>query len=202
MKRSLSPGEQPRTRSISIWRLLALLVPVLLVFWLWNTPYPPVREYKIYLTDDRQPAELPWTDLSETIDEATIRQRFQAYPLRCMPSEAGIPAIERVCILDLKTLNGVPTMTVHFLFAQRGLQRVATNNPWWSHAEGLASLEAAFGAPTTTQDHAHSGVRLHGWKLPSGAAVFYNRDPANPPLGTNSIQWLASDACSGRPCIN
>ena len=202
MKHSLSPGEQQRSRSVSIWRLLVLLLPVLFAFWLWNTRYPPVREYKLYLTEERKPAQLRWDELSATDDEAAIRQRFQAFPMRCVPNETEVAGILRMCTLDLKSLNGVPTMTVNFLFGKSGLQRIATNIPWWAHADGLASLESAFGSPTTTQDRAHSGVRLHGWKLATGATVFYNRDSERPPLGTNSIQWLGEDACSGRPCIN
>ncbi len=202
MKHSLSPGEQQRTRSVSIWRLLVLLLPVLLLFWLWNTRYPPIREYKLYLTEERKPADLPWDELSESVTEADIRQRYQGFPMRCMPNETRVQGIVRMCILDLKTLNGVPTMTVNFLFGQSGLQRVATNIPWWAHADGLVTLESKYGPPSTSQDRAHSGVRLHGWKLATGAAVFYNRDPEKLPLGTNSVQWLANDACSGRPCIN
>ncbi len=201
MNRSLSPGEQPRARSVSPARLIALLIPVLLLFWLWNTRHPPIREYKLFLTEERQAATLPWHELSSTFSEAELRSRFQSFPIRCMPDASGIPGIVRLCIMDTASLNDVPTMTVHFLFSQDGLQRVATNIPWWAHDAGLNALTKGFGEPSASQEQPHSGVRLHGWRLPSSSTIFYNRDSELPPLGTNSIQWLSSTACSGSPCI-
>jgi hypothetical protein len=172
-----------------------------MLFWLWNTRYPPIREYKLYFTEERRDAALDWQNLSESWTEAQVRAQFTGYPIRCIPDETRVPGITRMCVVDLKSLNGVPTMTANFLFKQDRLSRVATSIPWWSHARGLSSLTASYGTPHATQVHPVAGVRLQGWKLPTGGAVFYNMDPELNPLQTNSTQWLGPSACAPRPCI-
>ena len=196
-----SPGEQPILAKPSRLRVLVLLLCTALVLWLWNTRYPPVREYKLFLTEDRRNAELPWDLVSESWSEAEVKSRFDGYPIRCDANYTKAPKITRVCAVDLKSLNGVPTMYVNFLFAGDKLQRIATAAPWWSHAKGLSALLVAYGNPHITQDHERSGVRLHGWKLQDGGSLFYNRDRELNPLEFNSTQWLGASACAPRSCI-
>ena len=186
---------------VSISRIILLLVPAVAIFWLWNTRYPPIREYKVYLTEDRKDAVLLWHELSEDLTEADLRTRFNGHQIRCMPDETRVPGVTRMCIVDYKSLNGVPTMTANFLFGKDGLKRVATSVPWWSHDAGYEALVAAYGQPHVSQDQPISGVRLHGWKLKSGSTVFYNRDRDRNPLEPSSTQWLSRTACASASCI-
>jgi hypothetical protein len=195
-----SPGQQQR-QSLSIRRIIALVLPCLAAFWLWNTRYPPIHEYKLYLTEDRKSAELPWTQLSDAWTEDRVQRHFQGHFIRCMPDEGSVPGANRLCIVDLKALNGVPTMTVSFFFGQGRLTRATASTPWWFHKRGQNALRATYGPPDAVQDDAVFGVRLLGWKLPNGGTVFYNRDvELNPPF-TNSTQWLAPSQCAPSPCI-
>lgn len=198
---SLAPGEQDTPSGVSPWRLAALLLPMLLVIWVWNTRFPPVREYTLYLTEDRKPAELPWEEVREDWSEAEVSRRFASYPVRCEPDYTGMPQITRVCTVDVKCFNGTPALYVSFMIAGSTLQRVAPMVPWWSHAAGLAALKSAHGVPSASQQTWHAGVRLHGWKLPNGAAVFYNRDRPLNPLQPNSAQWVGPAACRQTSCI-
>jgi hypothetical protein len=196
-----SPGEQITPTGVSPWRLLILLIPVLAVFWLWNTRYGPVREYRLYLTEDRKSAQLAWDQISEAWSEADVSSRFAGYPVRCEPDFTGIPQVTRVCTVDVKSLNGVPTLYITFMFAGSKLYRIATMIPWWSHGKGLQALQSTFGPPQASQEKARAGVRLHGWSLPGGAGVFYNRDRPRNPLEANSTQWVGASACLPNSCI-
>jgi hypothetical protein len=196
----LSPGEH-RSRKPSLLRILALLVPALGALWVWNTRYPPVREYRLYLTENRPNADLPWHAITESWTEADVKRHFQGSLVRCVPDETGIPGVTRLCVADIRALNGVPTMTVHFLFSGEKLSRVASNIPWWSHESGYEALVTTYGAPHASQEVPHSDVRLHGWRLVGGGALFYNREPPRNPLSTNSIQWSSPSACRQTGCI-
>jgi hypothetical protein len=196
-----SPGEQSTGAKLTRPHTLALLLCAAVLLWLWNTRFPPVREYRLFLSEDRRSADLAWDLVSESWSEAEVRSRFTGYPIRCDANYTNAPKITRICAVDLKSLNGVPTMYVNFLFAGDKLQRVATAAPLWSHAKGLSTLRATYGNPLITQDYARSGIRLHGWKLRDGGAIFYNRDRELNPLEFNSTQWLGPSACAPRPCI-
>ena len=197
----LGPGKQPATPLLSARRVLILLLLGLIAVWFWTTRYPPVREYRLYLFEERPDATLAWESLSHAWTEARVKEHFRGAPIRCLPDESGTPGIKRVCAVDLRRLNGVPTMSVNFLFSDVGLQRVATNIPLWSHRRGLDALVKAYGEPDAGQSRPVSGVRLLGWQLPGRSAVFYNRDPDFSPLMTNSTQWTGPTACNGGPCL-
>lgn len=196
-----SPGEQTTPRSGSKLLLLVLLALVLVALWARNTRYPPIREYRLFLSEERRHADLPWELLSESWSEADFQRQFSGYPVRCGPDHTGTPGVTRSCSVDLKALNGVPTMYANFLFADGKLHRVAGVTPWWSHASGLEALQINYGKPHVTQVTARSGVRLHGWKLENGAFLFYNRDRDLNPLEPNSTQWFSPTACAPRACI-
>ena len=197
-----SPRKQKSYKRPTLLRVLLLLLTALALLWIWNTRYPPVREYKLFLSETRLDADQPWHLISESWSEADVKRRFSSYPIRCGADYTGTPKITRICAIDLKSLNGVPTMYINFLFAGDRLQRVATAVPWWSHAKGLRALNAAYGPAHATQDEEHSGVRLQGWKLQGGGSVFYNLDRSINPLETNSTQWLGESACAPRACIH
>jgi hypothetical protein len=196
-----SPGEQSTGAKLTRPRALALLLCAAVLLWVWNTRFPPIREYRLFFSEDRRSADLSWDLVSESWSEAEVRSRFSGYPIRCDANYTDAPKITRICAVDLKSLNGVPTMYINFLFAGDKLQRVATAAPLWSHAKGLSALRAAYGNPLVTQDYPRSGVRLHGWKLQDGSTIFYNRDRELNPLEFNSTQWMGPSACAPRPCI-
>jgi hypothetical protein len=195
-----SPGEQSR-RSLSQTRILVLLLVVLAGTWLWNTRYPPIRELRLFLFEDRKAADLPWHTLSESWSEVDMNRHFTGFPVRCGADHTGTPGVTRSCSVDIASLNGVPAMSVNFLFSGSKLRRVATATPWTSHALGRTSLIGTYGSPQVTQNTAHAGVRLHGWKLSSGAYLFYNRDRGLNPLEPSSTQWLGPTACAPTVCI-
>lgn len=178
-------------------------VALLLCFlgWLSVTGYPPIQEYRLYLTQPREAASLPWRELNASWDESTVRQRFVGFPMRCYGDGSGIPGANRTCAVDLGSLNGVPAMYANFFFGQKGLLRVGIAVPWWSHTASFASLHQEFGEPDATQTRFIAGVRLHGWKLADGAGVFCNVDRPINPLEPNSIQWVSAAACGAGPCI-
>jgi len=195
------------------WSRLDLLLPLLLVaallLWLGTTRFPLIREHRLFLLEDRQSADLSWHEVSGRWTEAEVQRRFAGYPIHCGVDHTGSSGIDRSCWVDLKRLNGVPTMYVNFLFAGGKLHRVATAIPAWSHAAGMKALTDAYGPPLVTQDRPVSGLRLHGWELPGGATVFYNRHPDETEprkrrrlvdlLDTHSTQWMAESACAPRP---
>ncbi len=196
-----SPGEQPAYVKPPRVLLLVLLLLAAGVLWLWKTRNPPIREYRLYFSEDRKAADLSWDQVSEAWTEAEVRARFSGYPIRCDADYTEAPNITRVCAVDLKSLNGVPTMYVNFLFAGQKLQRVATAVPWWAHSKGLRALTSVHGDPLVTQVKKVAGVRLHGWKLQGGASLFYNRDREANPLFFNSTQWLGPSACAPKLCM-
>lgn len=182
----------------SVWGV-ALLVCFL--GWLSLTRYPPLQEYRLYLTEPRVAASLPWRELNTSWNESNVRQRFAGLPVRCYADGSGMPGATRTCAVDLRSLNGVPAMYANFFFSQKGLLRVAIAIPWWSHSAGFASLHQEFGEPAATQTHSFAGVRLHGWKLADGAGVFCSADRPINPLEPSSIQWVSAEACGAAPCI-
>ncbi len=193
---SASLGSRP-----SISRILLLLVPACAGLWLFTTRWPPVLEYRLYLTEDRKIADVPWELLSGSWSERELTRRLEGYVVRCRADHTGVPGVSRTCAVDLKALNGVATMYANFLFVDDRLERVASAVPWWGHSEAINQLLQRYGQPQATQAEERAGVRVHGWILSNGSYVFVNRDRGLNPLEPSSIQWLSKDACAPRPCI-
>lgn len=196
-----SPGQQPPEASISVKRIVLLALPAAVILVLWFR-YPPLREYRLYLTEDRPEVQLPWNEISSRWTEEDLAKRFPTVNRYCAADYTGTPKAERVCALDLRSINGTPTMYANFMFSKDRLIKVATAIPWWSHEPAFQEVKVAFGPPYASQVWWHSGVRLHGWPLGGGAAIFYNRDRSLNPLNTNSIQWLSAEACAPKGCFN
>jgi hypothetical protein len=196
-----SPGKQSNAGQLSIRRLLVLLIPAAIIMVLWER-YPPLREYRLYLSEDRPDGNLNWAELSADWTEVGLQRRLPDIRITCYADYTGTPNADRVCVADVNKLNGVPTMYVNFIFSKDRLLKAASAIPWWSHDPGFQDLTSRFGAPYTSQRFWHSGVRLHGWKLENGASIFYNRDRSLNPLSPNSIQWLSAENCAPGQCIN
>jgi hypothetical protein len=196
----LSPGEQPQHNRPSARRIALALalcaIPIALLF----TQRERLKEYQLYLTQDRKAIAFRFDELSEQWTEQTVRERFAGLPIDCFPND-GRYLDERVCMVDVKSHNDVPAMFVSFFFAAKRLNRTSINIPWWAHRQAYGSLLATLGEPATSQILPRNGVRLHGWHLSGGAALFFNRDKPINPLEWNAIFWNSASACRSGGCF-
>lgn len=170
------------------------------LFGLLITQQEAIREHRLYFTEDRKDVTFQFADLSEAWTERTLREKFPGIPLNCYPNP-GENLGDLGCVLDTKSFNGVPALFVSFFFSSSHLEQVSINVPWWKHQTAYDYLVASIGHQTSSQLFPHSGVRLHGWSLPSGAAVFYNRDKSLNPLLWNAINWRSASSCASNRCF-
>jgi len=195
-----TPGEQPRTRSVSILRVSVALLTGLLALVLVMSQRGNLEEYYLDFTEDRKPIEFQLSDVSESWSEQTLPDRFGSYPIICRFYAGDLPA-DRACGVDVKSYNGVPTLFISFFFSSGRLQWVSINVPWWSHGRAYSSLVTALGEPSASQTFFRNGVRLHGWQLVNGSAVFFNRGRPFNPLAWNGIFWNSASTCAKRGCF-
>ncbi|WP_326532900.1 hypothetical protein [Pseudorhodoferax sp.] len=201
----LSPGEQPRGAPVRWARVLGVVLLLVLAgtAWLWARSDPRADEYLRYFSESHQPAHFAFGTLSEQWTEATLAERFAGHPVSCH-AYRGSPRADRACAVRVHAHNGVPTLFIAFFFGGGRLQQVSVNIPWWSLETAQRSLVDSMGPPQGVQDQPHGGVRLVGWPLPDGAALFVNRDRDANPLVWNAIQWFSPALCAagcftGRP---
>ena len=196
----LSPGEQPRTQSINPRRIALAILACLVVTALLLSQKGNIVEYRLYFTEDRKSAAFEFGELSENWTEKTLHEKFSGYPISCQPYQGSL-AVERACGVDVKSHNGVPALFISFFFTAGHLDQVSVNVPWWSLGTAYSSLVAALGQPSASQLLPRDGVRLYGWRLPSGAALFLNRDRPLNPLSWNAIYWRSQSACAQSSCF-
>jgi hypothetical protein len=190
----LPTSTQSRSKPISILRIaVAILVGVLLLAF-YVTQKANLNEYYLYLSEDRKPIAFQFKELSEDWTEQALRERFSGLPLTCRIARVNA-RVDRACFVDVNSHNGVPAMFVSFFFASGRLQEVAVSVPLWSLEVARDSLVAALGRPSGMQLIPHDGVRLVGWELQDGSAVFLNRDMQFLPPFRNAIYWRSSSAC-------
>lgn len=182
--------------------LLAVLVLGLALTALVLAHPQHAQEYRLYLTQERPDIRLRFTDLSQAWTEADLRQRFPALSFRCYDNRPGEYLDDRSCFADAHSLNGHGAMSLAFYFKDGRLNRAAVNVPWWSHWAALGSLEQGHGDPDVSQPLPHAGVRLHGWRLPDGGALFFNRDLPFNPLEWSAIFWSSARQCEFKPCFS
>ena len=65
----------------------------------------------------------------------------------------------------------------------------------------LAVLLLSQARNLTSQVWPLDGVRLHGWDLGNGSAVFLNRDRPLNPFQWNGIYWRSATACRQQGCF-
>ncbi|KQW46433.1 hypothetical protein ASD88_08495 [Pelomonas sp. Root662] len=187
--------------------LLCTVLVLAILYAVFGRSPPPaahsalIREYELYKSELRPDATLQFEALSTLADEAGLKTLLSGLNVDCRADWTGIPDATRSCAVDLKSLNGVPTMYVNFTFASNRLLRVSTAIPQEAHAQGRTYLEQRFGKPEAVQRFPSAGVRLVGWTLSDGSTLFYNRDRFGEDYAPSSIQWLPKNACDGRPCI-
>lgn len=194
------------TRSLAArLRLAFLLVLLALVcFGAWVSQRFPneVREYRLHLTTERPEAQFHIGFLSDEWTEDDLRKQLGWLKFRCQANRPGQYLDERSCFADIRSYNRVPAMTASFYFAQGKLNRAALQLPSWEHEGGLTLLFRMLGKPQGAQADASAGVRLVGWQLDNGGAVYYNRDRPLNPLERNGIFWVSARHCQQHPCFS
>jgi len=195
--RGSSPRPSRLRRLVSIVILALCLVLLALVLLQPDN----LRVYRLYFTEDRQPVTFRLNELSESWSEQTLKERFRGLPIRCEAFHGPLLA-NRACAVDVKSYNGVPVLYISFFFSSGQMHHVSINIPWWSHRTAYRYLLHSLGDPDAGQFLPRSGVRLVGWRMPDGSAIFYNRDWIINPLQWNAVLWNSSTACDGRSgCI-
>ena len=193
------------TRSLAArLRLAFLLVLLALVcFGAWVSQRFPneVREYRLHFTTERPEAQFHIGFLSDEWTEDDLRKQLGWLKFRCQANRPGQYLDERSCFADIRSYNRVPAMTASFYFAQGKLNRAALQLPSWEHEGGLTLLFRMLGKPQGAQADASAGVRLVGWQLDNGGAVYYNRDRPLNPLERNGIFWVSARHCQQHPCF-
>lgn len=181
-----------------------LIIVLLMVGWLafFTLAFPEnVKEYRLYLTEARPPIAFGFDELSQEWSEADLRTYFKDIRFTCSQNEAQGNPKERICFADVSAHNSTPAMFLSFFFVDGQLDRVAINIPWWAHQTAYKTTVAQFGPPVASQFLPVDGIRLHGWKLANGSALFLNRDRPFNPLEWNSILWQSARACTQSGCF-
>lgn len=197
---SSSPINPPQSQSVSLRRIAVLLLAGFAILGLLMTQREAIREHQLYFTENRQDVAFQFAELSEAWTERTLREKFAGYPIHCYPNP-GDGLGDLGCVMDTKSFNGIPALFVSFFFASGHLQQISINVPWWEHQAAYRYLIASIGPQTASQLFPHAGVRLYGWQLPAGAAVFYNRDKSLNPLLWNAINWRSASSCMSNSCF-
>jgi hypothetical protein len=190
----------PPTPSFSIRRVLIAVGLCIGLAALLLSQARNLNEYWLYFTQDRRGASLDLRTLSEDWTESTLRERLPGHPIGCHPYTGPLP-VQRACGVDVKAVNGVPAMFLSFFFAGGRLDQVAISVPWWNHPSAHRYLRETLGRPSASQVIPIDGVRLHGWDLGNGSAVFLNRDRPFNPLQWNGIYWRSATACRQQGCF-
>lgn len=195
-----SPIKQAQSPSVSLRRIAILLLVGLAIFGLLMTQRAAIRQHQLYFTENRQDVSFQFAELSEAWTVNTLRKRFAGYPIHCYPNP-GDNLGDLACAMDVKSFNGLPALFISFFFDAGQLQQISINVPWWKHRAAYKYLVASIGPQTASQVLHQEGVRLHGWHLPDGAGVFYNRDKSRNPLQWNGIYWRSASSCTNNACF-
>ena len=158
------------------------------------------RGYHQYLVERRPDLQLAYSEVSEEWTETELRARFPQLQLQCHDSRPGEYPDERGCFADIGTHNGLHALGVAFYFASGKLNHMGISVPWWAHPRQAQELVRTYGKPHAAQPTPIAGVRLVGWQLPGGAAVFFNREVLPNPLPWNLL-WASKRSCEASGCI-
>jgi hypothetical protein len=159
------------------------------------------REYRLYFTETRPSATIDFAALPQEATERDIRAAHPLLALRCYTNRPGEYLDDRSCFADVSALNGTPALSISFHFASGKLNRMSANIPWWAHRAAYEAITGIHGPPVASQARAVASVRLHGWALPDGGALFYNRDRPLNPLRFNGLLWVSSRQCARQGCL-
>lgn len=188
-------------QSISLPRILLAVLAIVTAAWYLQRYLGEAREYWLYFTQDRPAIDLRYEELTGDWTEQSLQARFPNQIIRCY-ADSSHGMGDRACALDVVSNKGVPTLFVAFFFAKGRLNAASFNVPWWAHSDALDYIIANHGEPYAAQEQAYSGVRLIGWKLANGSALFYNRDRDYNPLIWNSVFWNSPEWCARQRCFS
>ena len=164
--------------------------------------YPQqLREYRLYFTEDRPSTVLAYEAVSQEWSEQDLKSKISAASFRCYDNRPGEYLDQRSCFADVSSHNGVPAMSLAFYFAAGKLNHMTVQVPWWKHRALVRSMSAAYGQPTGAQAVPVAGVRLVGWQLRSGNAVFMDRDQPLNPLAWSMVLWSSARSCEPKGCF-
>lgn len=181
--------------------LLVVLTAVSFGAWVRFTYPTEVREFHLHFTTHRPQANFHLGFLSDQWSEEDLRHQLGWLNFQCYANAPGRYLDDRSCFADIRAFNQVTAMSLSFFFAGGQLNRAAVQLPSWHHEEGFHMLMRMLGRPTGAQAKFSAGVRLIGWQLADGAAVYYNRDRPLNPLERNGIFWVSARHCRASPCF-
>ena len=160
-----------------------------------------VREYRLYLSEDRPSLILRYEDISDDWTESQIKERFAQLRFRCYDNRPGEYVDDRSCFADIGAHNGSPAMAVAFYLAKGKVNHVGITVPWWAHERQAERLVSAYGKPLAAQALPIAGVRLSGWKMPGRHAIFFSRDRPLNPVMWSLVFWSSERACIKDGCF-
>jgi hypothetical protein len=194
---------QPRQRTHPLVLALAVaLAAVGAALALMAFTYPEhFREYRLYLTQRRPALDFRFDELSETWGESDLRQRFPGARIDCY-QDTSAPALgDKRCYIDVSSHNGTRAMVASFFFQDDRLGSASLTIPWWGHEASLRSILRLYGRPSGFQAEPVAGVRLVGWRLADGSALFFNRDRELNPVKWSAIYWSSQRSCIKSGCF-
>jgi hypothetical protein len=187
----------PLSAAVKIIAFLVLAAVAALFF-----VYPQqLREYRLYFTESRPTTVLSYETMSQDWSEEEVKAQMQGITLRCYDNRPGEYLDQRSCFADVSSHNGIPAMSLAFYFAAGKLNHMTVQVPWWKHRALARSMLAAYGELTGAQAVPVAGVRLVGWQLRSGNAIFMNRDQPLNPLTWSMVMWSSARSCEPRGCF-
>lgn len=160
-----------------------------------------LREYRLYFTQSRPSTVLSYEEMSQDWSEEEVKARLSNATFRCYDNSPGEYLDQRSCFADVSSHNGVSALSLAFYFDGGKLNHMSVQVPWWKHRSLVALMHAAYGEPTGKQSDPVAGVRLVGWQLRSGNAMFLNRDQPLNPLSWSMVLWSSARACKARGCF-
>jgi hypothetical protein len=164
--------------------------------------YPEhLREYRLYVLEKRPPLDFSFEDLSQDLTERTLAVQFAGKAWNCRNAPSTQDLGDRVCYLDIAQHNEVAAMAAAFYFKDGTLSFVSIHVPTWAHSSMNIALLKKYGGPAGYQPQPFFGVRLKGWQLANGSALFYNRDRDPNPLMWSAILWASQRTCQAKACF-
>ena len=187
----------------SPWRLLMLLLILFLAICAWRIAdeFPGnVREYRLYLLEDRKPIDFRYEELSAAWTEADLKARFPRHTFDCFDNRPGEYLDERSCFTDIGAHNDQAAMFAAFYFAGGGLRHAAISMPSWKYAANLKAIKAAYGRPLGLF-RTEGSPDLYGWQLDTGAALFYGGQRPLNPVQFVTLLWVNERDCARGGCF-
>ncbi|MCU7371652.1 hypothetical protein PEC18_12520 [Paucibacter sp. O1-1] len=193
--------EKRRTHP-AVAALALLLAAVAGTALLLSSNYPEhVREHRLYLSEQRPTLDFSFDELSEQWTEADLRAQFPGQGIKCYSKLPNRPG-DKSCFADISGHNGVAAMGAAFYFVSDRLDSVSLNIPWWAHGRMRDAIEGRYGRAVAAQSRPVAGVRLMGWALPDGSALFHNRDRGYNPVQWGGVFWSSRRACLRTGCLS